>query len=684
MARKQPDQSARGSGGLVTSRLLLMTTLVTLFGGLVDLAAQAATGVGEPDAQLVRLVDGERMEVRPGETFEIAFSLPPQDPDQLEVLLPSLPEGLAAGGGAVLLRRGTRDLQVRVPFRATQPGRFVVDPIRIEYLIGTAEPPFATPPVLVEVADPRSGLVPFQARWATPVGEPVQGQSIPVVLEMEGVDDFLFPDSLTIRAPQTGLFEEVSGLGEVETRDVAGVTLYRIPVAGFIFTPSSAGTVRLPAASIAAAGIQATAPPLDLTVRSSVAPVDTIVHAVGSFDLRVEVQPESLAPGTTGTVLMVIEGSGNLPVLEFPELELDGLQEVDRTQRSTITPDRDNQAGYLGRRELSLRFEADGDGSRGFIRVGDFNVLDPVTDSVSTRPATQREITIQPLSGPVETDRPLPALELLPVDRLFSPGWIPLSRVPWMYLLFVLGPAAYAVAKLLSVRSAAVVAILPLFLGSALMPSLSRDRLQRAAEIAEGGRPAVAAVLYDLELGDHPWHAGLHYNRGVLALRAENVVDATYHLRAAVRRAPERAALREALRQAEEYFATTDQPGIAWYARSDLIVLTLLLLWSLFWGLLAVRGALRRTIALISLGMVALVFAGALGWSRWHEGMSEAVVLNEATVRRIPDSSAQPWLQLQPATAVSVELRFEGFYLVRTTAGVAGWVNEASLWMLDR
>ena len=668
-------------------RIGLLLFLCAL-GGPVFVPAQTAgapggSGSDDPPVELVQPLEGQRRAAAPGEVFEIAFSLPPQEPEQLSLALPQLPDGVVRAGGAVILRRGTRDLQVRVPLRATRPGRFVIEPIGVEYLIGTAAPPYETPPILLEVTDPRTGRVPFQARWTIPTSDPVQGQSIPVVLELEGLDDFVFPESLSIRAPQTGLFEEVSGLGDVVSREIAGVSLYRIPVAGFIFTPSSAGAVRLPQATISAQGVQANAPAVDLQIQPALAPDQGILNAVGDVRLQVQVEPETLGPGAIGTIRMVVEGTGNLPVLEFPELELVGLLEVDRSQRSGIVPDREGQAGYSGRRELTVRFEAAGDRPQGIVRVGRFAVLNPGSGEVTIQPPLQRAVAIQTLSGPAETDRSVPQRELLEVDRLFRPAWMPLSRIPWVYVLFLLGPVGFAATKLLSVRSAAALALLPLFMGSALMPGLSRDRLERAAAIAGEGRPAVAATLYDLELQAHPWHAGLHYNRGVLALRADNLVDATYHLRSAVRGSPERRTFRDTLQAAEEYFATTDQPSIAWYLRSDLIVLALLVLWSGFWAILALRAALRRTIALISLGMIALILGGGLGWSGWHEGIAEAVVLDEAIVRRIPDLSAQPWLQLEPATAVSVELRFEGFYLVRTTAGVAGWVNEAALWMLD-
>lgn len=215
-----------------------------------------------------------------------------------------------------------------------------------------------------------------------------------------------------------------------------------------------------------------------------------------------------------------------------------------------------------------------------------------------------------------------------------------------------------------------------------MYPRIDIQRLQRAAEIAAEGRPAVAGVLYDLELQEEGWHPGLHYNRGVLALRADNPVPAMYHLRLAARRAPDSSRFRSTLAVAEEYFGADSSLDVPVHPRPDAFVLALFLIWTVAWILLSVRGRLRRTIGLVTLGMVGVLLLAGWAWSYRLATIDEAVVARPVTVRRIPDLTAQPWLQIDPSTVVRVELSYEDFLLIRTTAGVNGWVPASSVWVL--
>ena len=635
-----------------------------------------ADGATSDAATQVELLSGERVLVQRGESFDVSFMVPRSEPDAVELLLPVLPEGMSQPEGPVIVARGRRDMEVRIPMRATVSGRYVIEPIEIT----TPSTILETPPILVEVRDPRTDRVPFQATWRPLTDGVRQGQSVPVILEITGIDSYVFPEAVSIRAPQTGLFEEVSGVGSVSSRQVAGVELFQIPVAAFIFTPAAAGAVTVPAATIRANGIEAQAAPLTIDVTALPVQAQS-TGAVGQFSLSVSVEPQQLAPGETGTLRLEISGVGNLPVLEFPEVTLDGLVEVDRTQRSSVVPDRDGFAGYRGSRELTVRFDAQGDGTRGVVRIAPFAVYDPQLETVQIAPS--RVVSVELLQGVDEpsVEQEVPQADLIPVSHLTRPIWVPLSEIPWVYFLFLLGPIVFAIVKLTSVRGAVTLVAVPLLFGAALFPRLDVARLERAAAIDAEGRPAVAGVLYELELQQNEWHAGLHFNRGVLSLRAGNAVDAIFHFRRAVRLAPERSDFRAVLTDVEQYFGMNDQPAIPWYPRPDLFVAALFLVWTLFWVLLAIRGRLRRTIGLVALLMIAAILAGGWWWSARQDATLEAVVVDTVTVRRIPDSTAQPWIQVASATAVTVELSYNEFYLVRTAAGVTGWVPRSALWI---
>jgi hypothetical protein len=225
-----------------------------------------------------------------------------------------------------------------------------------------------------------------------------------------------------------------------------------------------------------------------------------------------------------------------------------------------------------------------------------------------------------------------------------------------------------------------VITIAPFLLGLTIAPSLDVERLETAERLLQEGRPAVAGVMYDLEIADNPWHAGLHYNRGVLSLRLDRPVVATYHLRRAVRLAPQHARFRETLGAAATYFGLEEQVPIPRYLRPDYLVLALIVLWTAFWGVLSARRRLRNTLSLVGIGMLIVLTVGTFVWSWNVDRRDDGVVRRPVHVRRIPDESAVPWIGLSTAQAVEIELQYEEFYLVRTQAGMTGWVPRAAIW----
>lgn len=660
--------------------VLVVGTVPAVFGQLDgDSTAPSPGDLLQEDPEYVELSSGDRFEIDLGGEFELRFTVPGDDPEQVRLGLPPLPPGVTQPDGPVAVNRGRREMEVRIPFRGALPGRFVLEPI----LVDTPSTTLETPPVLVEVRDPQRDRVPFRAAWRILSDEVWQGQSVPVVLEITDIDSFAFPESVSIRSPQTGLFEEVSGIGSVSSRDVAGRTIYRIPVAAFLFTPGAAGIAALPAATIRADGIDVQAPALEVEV-AELSGVAAEVDAVGTFTLDSRVEPRRIAPGETGLVEVTVTGAGNLPVLEFPEVTLDGLVEIERVQEGSFEPDVTDLSGYVGSRTLRIRFEVEGEAASGMVRIAPFVAFDPATGLPTTVPSRALPVELVQEDTVESVAEPPPEIPLIETSRLTSPFWIPLREIPWTGFLFLLGPIVFAAVRLISVRGAAALALLPLFLGAAVFPRIDVQRIQRATEIADEGRPAVAGVLYDLELQQAGWHAGLHYNRGVLALRADNAVTAMYHLRLAARLAPEFRRFRNTLATAEDYFGADAALDVPIHPRPDAFALGLFFAWTIAWVLLSVRGRLRRTISLVTLGMVGILLLAGWGWSYRLATIDEAVVARPVTVRRIPDLTAQPWLQIDPSTVVRVELSYDNFLLIRTTAGVNGWVPDSAVWVLGQ
>ena len=181
-----------------------------------------------------------------GDTFEIRTRIGSVPADRVRVLIPELPEGIRRAENPTVVSRGRDTIEVRVHLIVDTAGRHIVEGIRIMTDQGIRD----VEPVLVVAAIRRDGPIPLQGRWRVPEDAIVQSQSVPVVLSVIGAEEYVFPEEISFRAPDTGLFEEVRGMGEIITRSVDIYTLYDIPVAGFLFTPATAGEVTIPAAEI--------------------------------------------------------------------------------------------------------------------------------------------------------------------------------------------------------------------------------------------------------------------------------------------------------------------------------------------------------------------------------------------------------------------------------------------------
>jgi hypothetical protein len=689
MAGKSADPGRSRRSGLVmrTTRKRSYTFRPALLPGILLVLLFATDPVGAqvdeteiPHDRILSLPGPNRFAVTVGEQFSVPVILEQTAPQEVSMTLPPLPPGIAVDEVPILLSGPEEVVEARIMVEARRAGRFVIEPIRIQ----TATGAWYVPRLLVEVAPSRDAAVPFGVRWRL-LQEPVyQGQSTPVVLEITGIDSFTYPDSISIRSPQTGFFEETSGIGSVSSRIVAGVELFEIPVAVFLFTPTSAGDVVLPAAEVTAQGMSITSNALTVSILTLPESVRT-GGAVGEFDFRASVDRNTVVPGETIELEMVLEGTGNIQVLDFPDVVATGLREVDQDEAETVGPDTETLLGYRGARTRRIRFEPDSDSRAGSIRVERFSFLDPRDDFVTTLDPHTWQIEILVDASEIEPERTMPDLALLTVTELMSLRWYRILDQRRSLLLFMIAPVLFGLGRLLSVRkkpripragAVSLVAALILFVSWSIVPSLDLERLFRAEELIEEGNHAVAGVLYDLELQEHDNHAGLHYNRGVLAVRTGNTLAAVYHLRRAARLVPENAYVRSALVQALDYLETPDQIDLPVAVRPDFFFIAFLLLWTGFWLLLLLKPTLPRTITLISILMVGVLFSAGFIWAYRVENRPEGMVQRDVTVRRIPDLTAEPWLELLPATVVHIELSYDEFYLVRTSSGVTGWVSR--------
>lgn len=622
-----------------------------------------------------------------GETISIPVEITDFFQEDFDLVLPSLPPGVQIGDTPTVFARFGVAQRIQLEAIVTRAGRFVIPPIQLVAGSQITE----TQEILLEVAPSRGAPVPFGLRWR-PVSDTVfVGQSVPVLLEITGIDSLTFPDTVTVRAPQGGLFEEVTGLGSVQTERVAGVQLYTIPVAAFLFTPTLVGETSLPSAQVVSSGLTVTAPALEIPARE-LPPGVIESGAVGQFTITTDPLPDSIAPGEVIEFSITVRGVGNITVLDPPTVSAEGFEIVESDETILVETDTETLWGYSGSRTQHFRLQQVGDVSAdeyARITVGAFTYIDPNGEILRRIPGQEFRVAVLAEGTGEDGEQTVPDIRLIPINRLSRFRWFPLHTRRGAWTLYIVAPLAFGAFSIWRVRrnpaySRRKVGFLGigmiLFFSFSLHPTLDMARLSRAAELVEEGNYAVAGALYHLELQNHPNHGGLHFNRGVLALRSGDEVSMRFHLRRALRLDAENQYFRTALSESEGYFGSSESFPIPWYPRGDFFFIALLIVWSSLWGVFLLKSSTSRSLVIISLIMVAFVALSGAVWRLNVARIPEGVIRQDVTVRRIPDASAEQWLALPPGVPVLVDLSYADFYLIRTVAGVTGWVPIRAVW----
>lgn len=670
MDRKQRPRRRRIGAGLV-----------------VFLAALCAAPV---TAQTPRV---EPQPVPVGDSFRVVFRLE-RSFERVDLVEPSYPDLMRRRTGptirTVLVEdetgRNRPRTEIGLDFEALRAGRAVVGPFAVQ----TEEGRVDLGSILVQVSFRESpDVVPFSVRWSTPVVAPYVGQTFPVVLELVDVTETFFPDRIDTSEALSGtgrVFQEADGLGRVSVRRVGENRLFSVPVAGFLVTPTAAGSLAIGEASVEYRGITAVAPPARLTVRG-LPPGLGETGAVGRFQLREISGPTAVPVGREFSISVRIEGEGNLDFLQLPDPTIRGAGLIGKSEDSVLIP---AESGYRGSRTVAYRLVAPEPGE---VRVEFplFRWLDPYTGEVSS--ARLEPLVLSAAAEGRQTSATVGfggLAEPLPGDEVFALDRARLYASPAAYLLFLPGPIFFLVVVLLRRRNPLFFAFgLAIVAATALLSSCSVqdqdvDRHLEEARVAlEEGDNEAAFRAYEALMELRPASAGLRYNAAVVALRLDRLPDAVQLLRESIRLNPASERLRTELALLESAAGLDQQVPPPQTIHPDLIFLIFVPVVNLLFLLFAVRLRRRQAVRIIGIVLGAAVATGlaiTLAVAADMQGREVAVVASGgASVKRIPDEQAEEWLVLPEGTAVHRGVRTAGFLLVRTGYGVEGWVPEGRL-----
>lgn len=663
MVGKSRRGRERFRAGLVVLDLLVLSLLVSH-----ALAGQVTTALSDT-----------RMVV--GETTTLVITVEHEEPQDIAAAVPELPWlDLIQGPSTrpLSLLDGDERLRVvelRYEFRAVASGRYIFPAIDLN----VAGQQYQSEARLVEVGEARNrALVPFLARWTTARDELFVGQAVPVAIEAYNAVEYFFPRSIDLEAPANAIFQEVQGLGSIAQSEIDGVTLYSMPVAVFMLTPTSAGTLRLQPATVANDEVVSRAPPAEFVVRPLPDAVGS-TGAVGRFAYQVESESSELSESDQLRVRIRVSGEGNLHFLQIPLPELTGLDIVsDRVVQRFEPSDR----GYTGLTERVLVLRPTRAGSVR-IRPASFPAFDPDTGTVRRHIAESIGIEVLPVSDTGTTVAPSGAPPLT-VDEIGA-----LERINWFDDPGFLGLFAPGFLFLIAIRfwkPQAAAAVLIVF-SSILLLGAAADRLPgadllRAQRRIDEGRDRAAISATERAHRAAPDSPGINYNLGVLYSRVGDTPRAVFALRETIRLAPSFSPARELLRELEsgEGLERTIAPPHRFHPDLFLLV-SALLANGLLVGAGLARGRYRGTILLVGLilGVVLLSSLVGLLATTVRYGDQLAVTVHDVTLTRIPGRDASGWLSVPGGIAVDVVSQDGDAVLVRTSLGLEGWIDLTDL-----
>ncbi|MBN2657206.1 MAG: BatD family protein [Spirochaetales bacterium] len=607
---------------------------------------------------------------------------------------PPLPDGIALVGGpyksAQTVRVGDmaearyiKKTRIYYKFKVDKPGIYTMG----SFILSDGETTLETDSVTFPAVafDERSFKYPVFANWYSLPDEVMVGETIPLILEMVNLESLTFPDSVQIDPPAGGMFERVNALGEITVKEIGDDEVYLAPIESWLYTPTAAGRIKIPAASVKMGNIVRSTDSHMVNVVSSPIEIQA-TGAIGSFSLSVEVENLPPLKGQESLLRVLVEGEGNLNYLIMPVPEFSGISLIDKEEISDYVPSR---SGYSGYREDVYRLQV-GDDANLTIDIPPWSWYNRSAGTVETERTDLlkfsnvffREETEEPSFGD--------QFELLSADEVTNQRK-PFYNIAFYYLLMLPGVISVLTAlirKHYDARLSAFSLLLALFISSSSLPLSSMgEELEKAERLFAENRKEESLAVYSGLISENETNSALYFNQALIEHELGKKGNGVYSLRKALNLKPGSRLYQKALASVEREYGLERQVRATSGLSPDLFFLLFLILFN--GGALIISFNIRKrkmelTILVIMVFFASLVSLGIVFYSHFISVSETAVVtVPEGELKKVPGGSGGSWLSLQEGTAVLVLSRSGDSLLIRTGYGLEGWIDESSLLFLN-
>ena len=573
-------------------------------------------------------------------------------------------------------------VRITYTLRALQAGRIFMEPL----LFQAGGKDLSTDSVLLEVGtySSRRLVFPLELEWKSPSDFIYLGEAVPLTLTLLRQKEIGLIDSFSVTPPGSGFLEGAPGLESITAYALAGVPLYDIPVASYIYTPAQTGKVVIAGAAVQREGLTGRSDRIEFDVMALPAEV-AATGAVGQFALSGTTDAGELRTGMTFRYSLTLSGTGNLNYLKIPELVVEGGKLLSLETDASYTP---STGGYTGKVVQRHTIEVT-DSSRLIIRQPPFPYVEKKTGRIRILPVQNRVFSVLP--APEAEEDPERASSRAP---LYLSGRSPLSffdygRKPLLWLLLLPGPAVLAIFAVFrkprkpSITLGLMLFFLPFNLhggeGGGWAVQIGEVEQLLHADDIDGARAKLGEMPHD------PYEAASwHFARAALESQGNNHAEAVWHLRSALINRPMNGQIRAQLDIVESYAQVGDAypPPAALDGRLYFLLLILMVNAAAVTGIFIMRKPRSGVIILFilflagSAGMAALMGAAEVGLSRSFGVVVPADPEVAACLKRVPREEAQEWFPLRPGTTLLLREKVGDYYLAENGALVTGWIHQ--------
>lgn len=567
-----------------------------------------------------------------------------------------------------------RKSSISYTLRARETGRHALP----SFTVFIRDIPYQTEPVLIEVGlyKNRKFYIPYDAYWQAGLEEAYVGESIPLTLFVRNEMQIgIFPDKKT-SAPNGGFWEEVSGLGEIEQGVLVGNTVYTIPVAGYIFTPTRDGRLVIPAAEIESDISQGKASSLIIQVNPTPEEIDT-TGAVGDFTYSYSLSSQEIYLGEELVLTIAVEGTGNLNYLQLPEPGLDNLEYLETRTSEEIHA---FSGGYRGSRKAEYIYRPINEGDA-FITVPAFPYLNRISGEIITESGIVFRIPVAPeMSAEEEIGKLYLPVSLEGCEEYFINE---LYSDPLNYLLLLPGLAALLIGFILKRRKTAVIAMIVLFLSASTWEN--REISEEPWDLFAAEEYYRAAAEFYLLAVDTENNSALFYNASICFFQSGDIGKSVQSLRKAVFLDPYNSSFREFMKIIEKESGLPFQEDDVFLLHPDMFFLIFLILWNLgcaaFTVVLFKRSSIM-VIVIITLIILTILAASGIIVSVSARSTEIGIVrLDSTKVKKIPRADSGASYLLNSGQSLHLEGYSEPYYLIKTKNGITGWLHKNDLYI---